>query len=631
MPPNTPVTDYNPAGALAAQRPDVQATPADETLRVRLSSWWPIVLRHDSTTGVPLPDELPPGVPKSFTVDVTVEQRKEALLQMQAARARVFKDYPYTATAVSQMMLMESLGKVTFASDARWRMYYDPILVLGLMPGTEPLTLQQLQSAWMHEFGHLLRDAAGRWARMGIDGYGVDPGETESRFTAWNWAQDLLINADVQEMGLPLFSWNPNFNIKCLRTGPDTLVTPAEGGITPDLLTEEVFRIIDALFESTCQTCGLSKSSEAGQQTGTPSQTAAAADGAGSESNDGEPETGNGTAGGESSPSESADAGASGSETGPGNSDTGAGAGEGAADGAGDGNDGAGSNTDGGDGAAGGGGSCRGHKHGGSDPHHDCGSGTGGDRRSWEADLSDGAADGSVDPGRTDLIRRSVAKDVIAYSKGSRGRGTVPGGLVRWAASVLQPAHDWRRELRSQVSRLVHLVVGRWDYSYSRASRRRIPNVVLPGMVAAAPPVMVAILDTSGSMSDTQVGQGLADINAILRAVTGAPHPVRVIMCDAYPGDPQTLRTMANVEVTGGGGTDMGVGIAVAAKLRPRPDVVVVFTDGYTPWPDEPPRESPRTKYIAVIFDATPSAPGSPLAPPAWMHTIYVESGEPTP
>jgi len=38
-----------------------------------------------------------------------------------------------------------------------------------------------------------------------------------------------------------------------------------------------------------------------------------------------------------------------------------------------------------------------------------------------------------------------------------------------------------------------------------------------------------------------------------------------------------------DVKLLGGGGTDMGAGLARAAELRPKPDIIVVLTDGTLP------------------------------------------------
>ena len=48
-------------------------------------------------------------------------------------------------------------------------------------------------------------------------------------------------------------------------------------------------------------------------------------------------------------------------------------------------------------------------------------------------------------------------------------------------------------------------------------------------------------------------------------------------------------------QLQGGGGTDMVAGIDAAMSLRPRPDAVIVLTDGYTPFPHQ-------RYHIPVIF-----------------------------
>jgi hypothetical protein len=69
------------------------------------------------------------------------------------------------------------------------------------------------------------------------------------------------------------------------------------------------------------------------------------------------------------------------------------------------------------------------------------------------------------------------------------------------------------------------------------------------------------------------------------------------------------------VVLAGGGGTDMRVGIEAALRGPETPHVVVVLTDGGTPWPDAP---LSTTRVIAALIGTNP-----PL-PPAWIETVRV-------
>jgi len=142
------------------------------------------------------------------------------------------------------------------------------------------------------------------------------------------------------------------------------------------------------------------------------------------------------------------------------------------------------------------------------------------------------------------------------------------------------------------VRRAVADGAGASDYSYRRPSRRQgqVGNgkVVLPALRHPVPSVAV-VVDTSGSISDAMLAQALAEVAGVLKAA-GQREGVHVLACDAQVQACRRVFRPEQVQLAGGGGTDMGAGLEAAAKLRPSPQVAVVVTDGYTPWPDRPPR-----------------------------------------
>ena len=218
--------------------------------------------------------------------------------------------------------------------------------------------------------------------------------------------------------------------------------------------------------------------------------------------------------------------------------------------------------------------------------------------------------DVGVSPGEADVIRRLVAQEV------NKSQGTIPGHIARFAERELEPARiDWRRELRSIVARTVTTVSGAVDYSYTRPSRRQsaVAGVVLPAL--REPVVRVAaVVDTSGSMGDQELTAALAQIDAILRSV-GARDGLVVFAVDAKVHTIKQVFRAADVQLVGGGGTDMRIGINAAVKLRPRPDIVIVLTDGYTPWPNYQPRGI--RVIVGLIGNARHTVP-------EWMQVVHI-------
>ena len=239
----------------------------------------------------------------------------------------------------------------------------------------------------------------------------------------------------------------------------------------------------------------------------------------------------------------------------------------------------------------------------------DCGSGADGCPRPWDSATGPGLA-----PWQARLLSRQVAQDCVRHA---REAGTVPAGLLRWAGELLEPAVDWRKALAAELRRAVADTAGAVDYSYRRPSRRAsvAGDVVLPALRRPVPEVAV-VCDTSGSMTEDLLAMSLAEVEGLLRAV-GLARQVRVIACDAAAAPARRVSSARQVELVGGGGTDMGAGIDAAAALRPRPAITVVLTDGYTPWPDEPPRG--MRVVVGLLGDQAPDAP-------AWARSVRVPS-----
>ena len=222
----------------------------------------------------------------------------------------------------------------------------------------------------------------------------------------------------------------------------------------------------------------------------------------------------------------------------------------------------------------------------------DCGSVNGGQSRSYEIPRTNSDTP-AIKSDQQEVVRDRVAQDVIKHAR-EKGVSSLPATLLRWARDLLEPQIDWRRALASAVRTSLASVLGRKDYTFARPARRQSamtahdPEFILPSMRKPAPPTIAIVVDTSGSVGEEEITELLSEVEGIAR-VNGLAAGISIIPCDVEVGEIQKLRSLqgiAEIKLTGGGGTDMGVGIAAAAQLKPTPKVVIVLTDGYTPWPE---------------------------------------------
>jgi len=108
------------------------------------------------------------------------------------------------------------------------------------------------------------------------------------------------------------------------------------------------------------------------------------------------------------------------------------------------------------------------------------------------------------------------------------------------------------------------------------------------------------------------------------------------VPCDASAPIAHTLCRAEGIPLMGGGGTDLRTGFAKALGANPRPDAVVILTDGQTPWPEN----RPPCRTVVGLFSRQPtgrrwgeseSESGGegdddyvPDLPPDWARVVHI-------
>lgn len=211
---------------------------------------------------------------------------------------------------------------------------------------------------------------------------------------------------------------------------------------------------------------------------------------------------------------------------------------------------------------------------------HNCGSGAGCEPHPMEAQVPASLGKSTAEQKR---IQREVAEAI--QQAASRGRGTVPAGLVRWAGEQLgAPTIPWQQKLARLCRSAVAYRPGAGDYRYDRPSRRQgafgygTGAVVFPALRMPIPQCAV-IVDTSGSMGSEELESGLKEVKGILSAV-GAQ--IDFYACDAEVHSARKVSRIQEVLqlLKGGGGTDMRPAFEAAMRATRKPEIIVCVTDG---------------------------------------------------
>jgi predicted metal-dependent peptidase len=159
--------------------------------------------------------------------------------------------------------------------------------------------------------------------------------------------------------------------------------------------------------------------------------------------------------------------------------------------------------------------------------------------------------------------------------------GKLGATMARLVEHLLQPQLPWRMLLARYMT-----AAARDDYSYQRPSRRE-GNAILPTLKSTQVDVVV-VLDTSGSINDTEMQEFIAEIDAIKGQMRArlTLHACDAVLCEHGPWVYESWEEFSMPgNLYGRGGTRFVPAFEWLEQAGCRPDLLVYFTDAEGEFP----------------------------------------------
>jgi len=201
-----------------------------------------------------------------------------------------------------------------------------------------------------------------------------------------------------------------------------------------------------------------------------------------------------------------------------------------------------------------------------------------GDGRNDLADSDDGKKANNGDKAAKNRLDTDWKISIVAAAQAheqTKGRGSLPGSLRRLVDEITNPKVDWREQLQRWVGENGRLQ----DYTYARPSRRsESVGQYLPSLKKYGFAPVTVMVDTSGSIGDRMLKEGLSEIHGVCEDLGIG---VRAMIIDAALHSDVEVSDVHELaeHLAGGGGSNF---IPAFDKLQQEgyDGVVIAFTDG---------------------------------------------------
>jgi predicted metal-dependent peptidase len=195
------------------------------------------------------------------------------------------------------------------------------------------------------------------------------------------------------------------------------------------------------------------------------------------------------------------------------------------------------------------------------------------------------------EPGKSDEQHRQEMKDYIrqavceAYAC-AKSQGSMPAGMERAIIGYLKPKVNWLQALRQKLRMGASRKASR-DITWNVPNKRFLGrDYIMPSNIGPDQPKIAFAIDTSGSMSEQDLKQAVAELEDIRKRFNAQ---VYFLDCDAGVYESRWISPYEPLPaLQGGGGTDFAPVFEHLVEKRIKPDYCVFFTDGYGNFGDDP-------------------------------------------
>ena len=173
--------------------------------------------------------------------------------------------------------------------------------------------------------------------------------------------------------------------------------------------------------------------------------------------------------------------------------------------------------------------------------------------------------------------------DLAEAAQVAKMRGKLPGKLAEFVNDRINSKIPWYEHCEKYMTALTAS-----EYTWTRPNRRHIGAGVYMPSTGKVPTMgeLAIIQDISGSISAQEIAHSNGHLSRLIEQCK--PERVHVLYVDTHVQKYEVFEQDEDFQLRfhSGGGTDMVEGFNYMEQNGINPELTIVFTDGYTPFPD---------------------------------------------